>query len=129
MIIKSNISYKKENIYIIQYEGKEEEVKVSYGKIKGIDESNKYTFQPLCSTNKGSSGSPILNINNNKIIGIHKESDSKNYNRGTLLNYAKQEFVNEYNNNQYNNNQYNNIQYNNNKCNNNQYNNNELINE
>ena len=93
---KSNISYIKESIYIIQYEGEKEEVSVSYGIIKGIDEKDKYTFKHLCCTDKGSSGSPILNINNNKIIGIHKESSSKD-NRGTFLNYAIQDFINKNN--------------------------------
>ena len=41
---------------------------------------------------KGSSGSPILNINNNKIIGIHKEG-TKQYNKGTFLNYPIKEFI------------------------------------
>ena len=93
---KSNISYIKESIYIIQYEGEKEGVSVSYGIIKGIDEKDKYTFKHLCCTDKGSSGSPILNINNNKIIGIHKESSSKD-NRGTFLNYTIQDFINKNN--------------------------------
>ena len=92
---KSNI-YVKESIYTIQYEGDREEVSVSYGIIKGIDELDNYTFKHLCSTNKGSSGSPILNVNNNKIIGIHKESSS-NDNRGTFLNYAIKDFINKNN--------------------------------
>ena len=92
----SNISYIKKSIYIIQYEGKEEEASVSYGILKNIDESNNYTFEHLCSTEKGSSGSPILNIKNNKIIGIHKEAYKNNYNRGTFLNYPIQEYINNY---------------------------------
>ena len=43
----SNISYIKKSIYIIQYEGKEEEASVSYGILKNIDESNNYTFEHL----------------------------------------------------------------------------------
>ena len=93
---KSNISYIKESIYIIQYEGEKDEVSISYGIIKGIDEKDNYTFKHFSCTDKGSSGSPILNINNNKIIGIHKESSSKD-NRGTFLNYAIQDFINKNN--------------------------------
>ena len=90
----SNDPYIKKSIYIIQYEGNEEEVSVSYGILKNIDKSNNYTFHHLCSTEKGSSGSPILNIKNNKIIGIHKEAYKNNSNRGTFLNYPIQEFIN-----------------------------------
>ena len=37
-----------------------------------------------CTTDNGSFGSPILNIQTNKVIGIHNKS-STNYNIGTLL--------------------------------------------
>ena len=94
---KSNISYIKESIYVIQYEGDKKEVSVSYGIIQGIDEINNYTFKHLCSTDKGSSGAPILNISNNKVIGIHKQASYHN-NRGTFLNYAIQDFIKQNNN-------------------------------
>ena len=91
------ISNAPKSIYIIQYEGKEEEVSVSFGILKNKDKINDYTFEHFCSTNKGSSGSPILNIRNNKIIGIHKEAlKNNNYNRGTYLNYPIQEYINKY---------------------------------
>ena len=45
-----------------------------------------------------SSGSPILNIKNNKLIGIHKESKNKNYNKGLFLNYPIKEYIQLYNN-------------------------------
>ena len=51
--------------------------------IKGI---NKFEIKHLCYTQSGSSGSPILNLENNKIIGIHKSAYQKaNLNGGTLL--------------------------------------------
>ena len=57
------------SIYIIQYpSGKK--AGVSYGIINNID---KFNIQHYCCTESGSSGSPILNISNNKIIGIHKD--------------------------------------------------------
>ena len=92
-----NIIYEK-SIYIIQYPlGKE--VKVSYGIINTIDN---HDIEHFCNTNEGSSGSPILNISNNKIIGIHKECLKKSIrtiNRGTLLIYPINDFINkEYNN-------------------------------
>jgi len=50
-----------------------------------------------CSTIKGSSGSPILNLTNNKIIGIHKKSGSKEFNIGAFLSDSIKEFMNKYN--------------------------------
>ena len=51
------------------------------------------------STDRGSSGSPILKLSSQKIIGIHKEGVSNhNYNRGTLLKYPINEYINKINN-------------------------------
>ena len=95
----SNVQYIKDNIYIIQYEGEKDEASVSYGILQNIDEEEKYTFEHLCSTGKGSSGSPILDIKNNKIIGIHKWSDKiDNNNKGTFINYPIKEFIEKKNN-------------------------------
>ena len=41
----------------------------------------------------GSSGSPILNLKNNKLIGIHKQG-ALNYNIATFLNGPIKEFIN-----------------------------------
>ena len=74
-----------ESIYILQYPKYEEEQKaaISYGIIKQIDDFNIYHY---CCTDKGSSGSPILRLSNNKIIGIHKEGLEKSkYNIATFL--------------------------------------------
>ena len=65
-----NKGYINETIYIIQYP--ENKLSVSYGILDKIYEDKIYNFNHKCSTKGGSSGSPILNINN-KIIGIHKE--------------------------------------------------------
>ena len=89
-----NKVYAKESIYVLQYP---EEKLVSYGILNGIIEDKKYNFSHLCCTDKGSSGSPIINLKNNKVIGIHKEA-TNNYNKGLFLNYPIQEFINEYNN-------------------------------
>ena len=93
-----NIIYINNSIYIIQYpRGKK--LGVSYGILKGIYESKKYNFKHICSTEEGSSGSPIINLINNKVIGIHKESNNKNnYNVGLFLNYAIEDFINNINN-------------------------------
>ena len=88
-----NDIYINESIYILQYPNSER-VSVSYGIIKDIDLINPFDLRHLCCTEKGSSGSPILNLFNNKIIGIHKGSNiNHDYNKGTLLIYPFREFI------------------------------------
>jgi len=81
-----NKEYRNETIYIIQYP--ENKLSVSYGILDKIYKDKKYNFSHKCITKGGSSGSPILNINN-KLIGIHKEGNNK----GTFLNYPIKEFI------------------------------------
>ena len=89
--INKNDKYKDETVYIIQYpEGK---LSVSYGIIGNMCVSEEYNIIHKCSTNRGSSGSPILNINNNKVIGIHKKPKENKYNKGTFLNFPIKEFI------------------------------------
>ena len=89
--INKNDKYKDETVYIIQYpEGK---LSVSYGIIGNMCVSEEYNIIHKCSTNRGSSGSPILNINNNKVIGIHKKAKENKYNKGTFLNFPIKEFI------------------------------------
>ena len=64
------------------------------GIIKNINEDN-YTIEHLCSTERGSSGSPILNLLNYKVIGIHKgttEIINFEWNLGTLIQFPIDEF-------------------------------------
>ena len=95
-----NIEYINETIYIIQYP--ENKLSVSYGILDKIYEDKKYNFNHKCNTKEGSSGSPILNLNN-KLIGVHKvKVGTQKYNKGSFLNYAIKEFIqlnNNYNNN------------------------------
>jgi len=90
----SNILYVNNSIYILQYpEGKK--LGVSYGILQSIFEDKKYNFNHLCCTEGGSSGSPIINLYNNKVIGIHKEAgNTNNDNIGFFLNYAIEDFLN-----------------------------------
>ena len=91
--INKNKEYINKTIYIIQYP--ENELSVSYGILEQIYEDKKYNFNHKCSTRGGSSGSPILNINN-KLIGIHKEGYKymqNNNNKGAFLNYPIKEFL------------------------------------
>ena len=52
-----------------------------------------HLFQHKCSTMFGSSGSPILNLKSNKLIGIHKQG-ALNYNIATFLNGPINEYIN-----------------------------------
>ena len=92
-----NEEYLDESLYIIQYPNNK--LSVSYGILNNIYENEKYNFHHRCNTNTGSSGSPILNINNNKIIGIHKKSKDEGDNTGLFLNYPIKEFIKLYFNN------------------------------
>ena len=89
-----NEEYEDETIYIIQYA--EGMLSASSGVLQGINRGDAYdyNFRHNCCTRNGSSGSPILNLKN-KIIGIHKESISNNYNIGSFLNYAIKDFISE----------------------------------
>ena len=89
-----NIPYIGESIYILHYPGSKN-VAVSYGILKNINKENSYNFEHLCSTDFGSSGAPILNLSNSKIIGVHKESSNKyNFNIGLFLDEPLREFIN-----------------------------------
>ena len=85
-----NEEYIDETIYIIQYP--ENKLSVSYGILNNIYEDKKYNFNHKCCTKCGSSGAPILNINN-KLIGIHKEGYNNKYNTGLFLNYPIKHFL------------------------------------
>ena len=87
----ANKLYINNTIYIIQYPWGQK-LGVSYGILNRINEDKEYNFNHLCCTEEGSSGSPIINLTSNKVIGIHKEAE-KNYNRGLFLNYAIEDFI------------------------------------
>jgi len=87
---KSEILYNNQSIYIPQYL-KGDKAVVSYGIINTIDG---FDINHYCCTESGSSGSPIINLLNNKIIGIHKQgSNHLKYNKGTYLKYPINEFI------------------------------------
>ena len=90
---KEDALYKQKSIYVPQYpNGKN--AAVSYGILKSFDEVNNSNILHTCSTEKGSSGSPILNLETNKVIGIHKEgSVNFNFNMGTFLKYPLIDFI------------------------------------
>ena len=82
-----NDIYIKKSVYCLHYP-KDQNISVSYGIIDNIDLSKKYDIFHLCLTEKGSSGSPLLNLLNNKVIAIHKGTKGNmQMNKGTLLSY------------------------------------------
>ena len=79
----SQLIYESNNsIYIIQYPNFEK-ASVSYGLLKNIYDN--YKLNHICNTQPGSSGSPILNLKTNNVIGIHTSSKANNFNIGTFL--------------------------------------------
>ena len=85
----SEIIYKNKSIYTLHYQNGKNAC-VSYGLLNNKD---KYNIMHNCSTDNGSFGSPILNLQNNKVIGIHNQNSIK-YNIGTLLNLPIIDFIN-----------------------------------
>ena len=82
----SNNHYKSRSIYIPQYPN-HKKASVSYGVIKNKDNLEIYH---TCNTDHGSSGSPILDLESLKVIGIHTSSIKKTketLNIGTFLNF------------------------------------------
>ena len=85
----SEIIYKNKSIYTLHYQNGKNAC-VSYGLLNNKD---KYNIMHNCSTDNGSFGSPILNLQNNKVIGIHNKN-SINYNIGTLFKLPIKDFIN-----------------------------------
>ena len=90
----SEYIYEDKSIYILHYPmGK---VHVSFG--YGIQKEDKYYIKHLCNTDHCSSGSPILNLKSNNVIGIHSgliknivKNKEVKYNLGVLLKYPLNE--------------------------------------
>ena len=92
-ILKENTkNFNNISIYLLHFP-KGEEAGMSEGTIKNISENN--SIQHLCSSNSGSSGGPLINQSNHKVIGVHKGAASmgKNYNLGTFLKQPIEEFL------------------------------------
>ena len=84
-----NAIYKNKSIYIVHYP-KGENVAVSFGLLSEIQKDD---ILHSCNTSGGSSGSPILNLNSLKVIGIHYGYYNENeYNVGTFIKSAINEF-------------------------------------
>ena len=83
------IKYKKKSIYIIHHENGDE-ASVSYGLLNSINDNS--IIYHSCNTGGGSSGSPILNLKNFKLIGIHCGVKNLKYNFGILIREAVNKF-------------------------------------
>ena len=75
----------KKSVYLLHYPHGNL-LEYSSGLIKGFFADEKFSFLHSCQTQKGSSGSPIINLLIHKVIGIHKGyKENLKYNIGTLL--------------------------------------------
>ena len=83
-----NNIYSIKSIYSISYP-KGKNVSVSYAQSPQLLEKK---LNHKCSTLDGSSGAPILLIENQKVIGIHLSASKKNFNIGILIIYSIIEF-------------------------------------
>ena len=105
----TEVNYKRKSAYILHYP--KGELRVSYGLINKLIEESKIIH--YCNTDDGSSGSPILSLKNNKIIGVHYGSfGKKNY--GSFIKNVIDKLNNYYNNNNNQNKNEINLLYNNN---------------
>ena len=85
--------YKSKSIYLLHYP-KGVKAKYSYGNISSISIDN-YTIKHKCSSDPGSSGGPLINLLNKKVIGIHKGCIEKNKtNLGTFFKPIIEDFYN-----------------------------------
>ena len=91
LLSKNPLLYKNESIYTIHYPSTK--LSVSYGIVNDIQKN--FEIKHACSTDKGSSGSPILKLDNNKIFAIHKQANNEeDINIGTFLKEPINEFIN-----------------------------------
>ena len=69
---------------------------MSYGIVKAINDDE---INHLCYTESGSSGSPLLNLSNHKVFGIHKGGAyTKKFNKAIFLKQPINDFFNNKNN-------------------------------
>ena len=91
--------YKNKKIYIIHYP-KGDEVRYSCDTITNIENN---IIEHCCTTDKGSSGAPILNLDNYQVIGIHMgyykyENENENINFGEIIKLVIDDFNKDKNN-------------------------------
>ena len=84
--------YEKREIYLLQFPNG----KLSSYSVGIINKINNLDINHTASTECGSSGSPILNLLNLKIIAIYKGKTLFEYNEGTFLKLAIERFNEKY---------------------------------
>ena len=90
-----NEIYNQKSVYILNYQ-EGNNILASYGIISNI---NNNLIYHKCITKEGSSGSPILLLNNFKVIGIHRGyTHIFNFNNGIFIQRPIIEFLNNFNN-------------------------------
>ena len=99
-IFKDNpdYNYRSKTVYLIHYpEGKESSY--STGLIKSIGIDN-LTIRHLCYTKPGSSGCPIINLSNHRVIGVHRGAAEVgiDHNLGIFIKKPLLKFIKEYTN-------------------------------
>ena len=83
-----------EKIYIIQYISDKKKIKQT--KSKGvINQINDYNLKYSCNFSESLPGCPILDISNNEVIGMHKESLLNFNNNGILLKEPLTNYIND----------------------------------
>ena len=97
VLIEDIIKNSNKNNYLIEktictMHYSEGELSVSFGVLDKIAEDKKYRFLHKCCTKGGSTGSPILSINSNKVIGLHCEGN-RMFNIEKFLNDPIKEFI------------------------------------
>jgi len=85
----SEFFYNKESIYTIYYGNKD--IYISYGIINNL---NKSELRCSCNVYTNSSGFPIFNLNNNKLIGLYV-SKSNYFIKGIFFKFIIKELINE----------------------------------
>ena len=88
-LLDNDFSYENRSLYILQYQNNNK-ASVSFGKLKDIKES---IIFHLCKVENCSDGSPILNLSNNKVIGIQNNPQNSGFNCGTFLKSPIKEMI------------------------------------
>ena len=77
--------YENKSLYIFYYQ-QEKGALVSYG---SLNKKLSHNLLYLCKAEESSGGAPILNLENNKVIGLHiSYKKGPYYNKGTFLKYT-----------------------------------------
>ena len=92
-IYKNLRNLNRKPIYLLHYP-KGKEMNFSQGTIKYIHEDDDYNIDHVCDSDPGSSGGPLVNSVDYKVIGIHKRGvlGSKNFNLSTIIKEPIEEY-------------------------------------